>query len=514
MVDCEHDRRSPHKPHRDLIGEGSTCALRRLAAVLLTIGAAMSTSVHAAHHVVSNRDTTTSVVDTTRADAIYYPMPPRREHATPQDEIYPEDVLRQFLNFHSAMQYERAAESALRLIEMVPDEPIAHYNYACTMVRLRRAREALAAIDHAIEYGWRNIDHLRSDPDLAMLRDLPAFQERLDELEALIEEERVETVPLRGRASDEDRIEAYAFIDLARTSHRVEGLVVTVLESDGARWSHASGTVDGETDVPMQTSSLYRLDDAVDLLLAMSAARLEHAGIWSMAALYDHLYAEAMHRQLATRDRRTPAHSVALPSAYTPRARLEPFHARALLTAALESATGESVITIARTIVLNPHDLTDTHLGVLPKNARPRLVAGHSQFGTPVQLPDRSGLYATSDDLAQLLATVIHGGRTPARGAMTLGDDTTTAIERRSPTRDLLPVLRSVRARVPAGLGLSIDLVRTPYGERFILEARGCGMGCLLSGYPRSKRGISILYNNERGAACAREIARFVLGGA
>ncbi len=52
-----------------------------------------------------------------------------------------------------------------------------HYNLACVRAILGRADEALASLAAAVELGFANHQHLRADPDLESLRDLPRFAE-------------------------------------------------------------------------------------------------------------------------------------------------------------------------------------------------------------------------------------------------------------------------------------------------------------------------------------------------
>src|SRR5471032_3158030 len=64
-----------------------------------------------------------------------------------------------------------------RLVRLAPNNPIAHYNLACSLALKRRKADAVRALRRAVETGYRDLDWLREDPDLASLRDYAAFLE-------------------------------------------------------------------------------------------------------------------------------------------------------------------------------------------------------------------------------------------------------------------------------------------------------------------------------------------------
>jgi tetratricopeptide (TPR) repeat protein len=64
-----------------------------------------------------------------------------------------------------------------KLVRLVPDNPIAHYNLACSLALKRRKADAVRALRRAVEVGYRDLDWLREDPDLASLRDYAGFHE-------------------------------------------------------------------------------------------------------------------------------------------------------------------------------------------------------------------------------------------------------------------------------------------------------------------------------------------------
>jgi tetratricopeptide (TPR) repeat protein len=63
-----------------------------------------------------------------------------------------------------------------RLVGLLPDDPIAHYNLACSLVMQGSLEQALDALGRALEIGYNDFSHLEIDPDLESLRRLPQYQ--------------------------------------------------------------------------------------------------------------------------------------------------------------------------------------------------------------------------------------------------------------------------------------------------------------------------------------------------
>jgi Flp pilus assembly protein TadD len=63
-----------------------------------------------------------------------------------------------------------------RLVRLAPRDPTVHYNLACSLALLARTGAALDALERAAELGYRDLDHMLADEDLASLRDEPRFQ--------------------------------------------------------------------------------------------------------------------------------------------------------------------------------------------------------------------------------------------------------------------------------------------------------------------------------------------------
>ncbi|HEX4149133.1 MAG TPA: hypothetical protein VHY20_09100 [Pirellulales bacterium] len=78
-------------------------------------------------------------------------------------------------------QHERALVIDRRLVLLLPDDSVVHYNLACSLALLGEPHEAIAALRCALECGYGDLDYLKLDSDLDTLRDEPEFRLLLDE---------------------------------------------------------------------------------------------------------------------------------------------------------------------------------------------------------------------------------------------------------------------------------------------------------------------------------------------
>jgi Flp pilus assembly protein TadD len=70
------------------------------------------------------------------------------------------------------------------LVGLVPSNPTAHYNLACSLALCGQTVEALDALDEAVQHGYQDGAHLAADDDLATLRDEPRFRALVERLSA------------------------------------------------------------------------------------------------------------------------------------------------------------------------------------------------------------------------------------------------------------------------------------------------------------------------------------------
>jgi tetratricopeptide (TPR) repeat protein len=71
-----------------------------------------------------------------------------------------------------------------RLVQLRPDDPLAHYNLACSYALLKKNELALKTLRHAIELGYRDFRYMREDRDLDAIRHDPRFRQLLREFES------------------------------------------------------------------------------------------------------------------------------------------------------------------------------------------------------------------------------------------------------------------------------------------------------------------------------------------
>ena len=87
------------------------------------------------------------------------------------------DVLRQQAQLlTNSGRREEALACDRRLAIAFPGDPEVRYHLACSLAAVGLADEAIAALLEAVELGYRDFDHLESDPDLDSLHEHPQFQ--------------------------------------------------------------------------------------------------------------------------------------------------------------------------------------------------------------------------------------------------------------------------------------------------------------------------------------------------
>ena len=74
-------------------------------------------------------------------------------------------------------RYTEGLKIDQRLVELKPDDPIAHYNLACSYSLLKIADSCLKALEKAIQLGYLEFDYMEEDPDLEFIRQDPRFKE-------------------------------------------------------------------------------------------------------------------------------------------------------------------------------------------------------------------------------------------------------------------------------------------------------------------------------------------------
>lgn len=116
---------------------------------------------------------------------------PMKSDAFPQDELefevsflegvlekdpYHQDTLVVLGNAYTRLgRYEDGLRIDERIVKILPDDPTAFYNLACSFSLLGDRDRAIDALAKSVEKGYADVDHLLQDPDLAAVREDPRF---------------------------------------------------------------------------------------------------------------------------------------------------------------------------------------------------------------------------------------------------------------------------------------------------------------------------------------------------
>ncbi len=458
---------------------------------------------------------------------IFYPRATGR--ARPGDA--PADrLLREFMDLHTAMKYERAAAIAEQLVQLRPDHPDTHYNVACVLARLHRIGDSLAALDRAIDAGWRDITHASLDPDLDSIRGQRRFAKLLQKITRLTAIERIEPSPMR--ADSWPRIAD----DIARQTpqllrrYRVPGAVVALVQDGEVVWTAGFGVQDLDTARPINDRTLFSVPAASALFAAIGALQQREQGRLDFAIVpepdapagltvvsYRVASAEPADDRrrwrvgrltlVARSERRGPTSAIGGWVSRGPARASVPWpagddlpHGYLATIAAVEAVSGQPFGAYCRQQIFAPLGLDETWFE-LPGEAQTRVAIGHSRLSTPVNSApttdhdSASGLvYSTAGDLAQLLAQLMFQ---PQSQSATLLNNAA--------------VMTLARFGNEFGLRSSFD---EPAGAvRMELTDVVDGVGVLMRWYPQSQRGVVILFNGETGPEAALRIAHLALGG-
>jgi tetratricopeptide (TPR) repeat protein len=80
-------------------------------------------------------------------------------------------------------RYAQGLQIDKRLIQLRPNDALAHYNLACSYALLKRPEQAIKTLRRAIELGYRDFRFMREDRDLDSVRHDPRFRQLLGEYE-------------------------------------------------------------------------------------------------------------------------------------------------------------------------------------------------------------------------------------------------------------------------------------------------------------------------------------------
>jgi tetratricopeptide (TPR) repeat protein len=92
------------------------------------------------------------------------------------------DVLRVMGNLLTLKgRYTDGLQIDRRLVQLRPQDALAHYNLACSYALLKRPDQALKTLRKAVELGYRDFRYMRDDHDLDSIRHDPRFRQLMRE---------------------------------------------------------------------------------------------------------------------------------------------------------------------------------------------------------------------------------------------------------------------------------------------------------------------------------------------
>ena len=88
-------------------------------------------------------------------------------------------------NYTRMGRYEEGLKMDLRLVDLCAEDPLVHYNLACSHSRMGNLDESLKELSRAIALGYSDFDYMRSDKDLSAVRKTEAFKKLMEKKSAL-----------------------------------------------------------------------------------------------------------------------------------------------------------------------------------------------------------------------------------------------------------------------------------------------------------------------------------------
>jgi len=72
--------------------------------------------------------------------------------------------------------YKKGLEIDKKLVKLRKDDPIVHYNLACSFALMGQKQSALRNLKRSVKLGYTDFNHLKKDPDLKSLHEELEFQ--------------------------------------------------------------------------------------------------------------------------------------------------------------------------------------------------------------------------------------------------------------------------------------------------------------------------------------------------
>ncbi len=109
--------------------------------------------------------------------------PPPAETKQRLDDKAVKQLHEQAVERYAKGETQGALSLWVKILESDPQDTVALYNSACAVTRLGYKQEAFKLLDLAVQFGFVNFEHLKSDSDLDPLREDPRYAELLASVE-------------------------------------------------------------------------------------------------------------------------------------------------------------------------------------------------------------------------------------------------------------------------------------------------------------------------------------------
>ncbi len=83
--------------------------------------------------------------------------------------------------------YEKGLEADFKLSRLRPEDPLVHYNLACSLSLLGRLNKSLESLEKAVDFGYDDLMYLENDSDLDSLRDDERYKVLINKLKKSLE---------------------------------------------------------------------------------------------------------------------------------------------------------------------------------------------------------------------------------------------------------------------------------------------------------------------------------------
>ena len=98
-----------------------------------------------------------------------------------------EKLRAEFLTALRTGDTETMTETCRKGVDLLPEDPVWHYNLACSLAYYKDAAPALDELEKAIDLGYRDVEGMRKDNDLKRISQLPRFKELVEYADSIRE---------------------------------------------------------------------------------------------------------------------------------------------------------------------------------------------------------------------------------------------------------------------------------------------------------------------------------------